>query len=196
MGDSLQSSCVFCDIACQCPPRSLSDSSSYPASFDTNNIILSTETYIAFLDIQPLISSECHVLAVPRKHSPKLSDFDLAGAELSQLGEHLALLAQAVCNVFKVDDYNIIQNNGAAAGQVVPHVHFHIVARRSESTINTDSQLGYPASSESTFGNQIQKSALIFGKGPRHDLDDDDAKQKRQALRKYLQNQTSSKISQ
>jgi len=54
-------------------------------------------------------------------------------------------------------DWNIVQNNGARAAQVVPHVHFHIIPRPGDVP-------------------QIEnRSWTIFGRGQREDLDEEDA---------------------
>jgi diadenosine tetraphosphate (Ap4A) HIT family hydrolase len=78
-----------------------------------------------------------------------------------------------VARVTGVTDYNIVQNNGARAAQVVPHVHFHIIPR--------------PA----TMPEIRNKSWTMFGRGQRDDLDDEEgarmAKEMRKALRDELE---------
>lgn len=80
---------------------------------------------LAFLDIAPL--SRGHTLVIPkerRAHLHQLSD-EAAAA----LGRVLPRLCRAVAQATGAGAYNVLQNNGRAAGQVVEHVHFHIIPR-------------------------------------------------------------------
>jgi len=68
-----------------------------------------------------------HTLIIPRRHIG--SFFDLGGAERSDL---LALIDQAKVELdreFTPQGYNIGINDGAAAGQTVPHLHIHLIPR-------------------------------------------------------------------
>ncbi len=79
----------------------------------------------AFLDINPLAPG--HTLVVPTEAAPtldKLSD-DSAAA----IGRILPRLCRAVMKATGTSDYNILQNNGTPAHQVVMHVHFHIIPK-------------------------------------------------------------------
>jgi len=83
------------------------------------------EYVLAFLDIGPL--SRGHTLVVPKEPAEtldKLSD-DSAAA----LGRVLPRLCRAVIEATGVVDYNVLENNGAAAHQAVRHVHFHIIPK-------------------------------------------------------------------
>jgi histidine triad (HIT) family protein len=83
---------------------------------------------LAFLDIAPL--SRGHTLVIPkerRAHLHQLSD-EAAAA----LGRVLPRLCRAVVAATGAAAYNVLQNNGRAAGQVVEHVHFHIIPRSAD----------------------------------------------------------------
>jgi len=80
---------------------------------------------VAFLDIAPL--SRGHVLVVPVEEREFLHQLSPASAEA--LGRALQRVAAAVVDVTGTRDYNILQNNGAAAHQAVMHVHFHIIPK-------------------------------------------------------------------
>ncbi|MEM1071264.1 MAG: HIT family protein [Planctomycetota bacterium] len=83
------------------------------------------EHVLAFLDIGPLAHG--HTLVIPKEPAPtldRLSD-DAAAA----LGRALPRVCRAVCSVTGTRDYNVLQNNGEAAGQVVMHLHFHIIPK-------------------------------------------------------------------
>ena len=51
----------------------------------------------------------------------------------SSLGSVLPKICRAIMKATGAKDYNIIQNNGESAGQTVPHLHFHIIPRYSDS---------------------------------------------------------------
>ena len=79
----------------------------------------------AFLDINPL--SRGHTLVIPRQRYERLEDVPADVAEA--LGRALPRIARAVLKVTGATAYNVLQNNGAAAGQQMPHVHFHIIPK-------------------------------------------------------------------
>ena len=87
--------------------------------------IFETDTEISFLDIMP--SEVGHTLVIP-KNEVKLLE-DLPENQAISLMSTLQLVAKAVSNAFNRTDYNIILNNGANAGQVVEHIHFHVIPR-------------------------------------------------------------------
>lgn len=87
--------------------------------------IYEDENAIAFLDINP--ASRGHVLVVPKEHCRNL--LDAPGALLAQLVPVVQKVAAHLKNALPCDGFNILQNNGEAAGQTVHHLHFHIVPR-------------------------------------------------------------------
>jgi len=109
---SAQADCVFCKIA---------------AGEIPSMKIVEDGQSIAFLDINPL--AEGHVLLIPKDHFETLDEMspDLVRAVTA----HLPRLVEAVMRVAGADGCNVLQNNGRASGQVVPHVHFHVIPRRS-----------------------------------------------------------------
>ncbi|HUR40240.1 MAG TPA: histidine triad nucleotide-binding protein [Verrucomicrobiae bacterium] len=89
-------------------------------------IIYEDEHCVAFKDIQP--AAPTHVLLVPRKVLPKLSD---AGPDDQALLGHLLLTANKVAAQLGVGDaFRLTINNGAGAGQSVFHLHLHIIGGR------------------------------------------------------------------
>ncbi|KAK9248362.1 HIT-like domain-containing protein [Lipomyces tetrasporus] len=186
--------CIFCTIASSVPIFDpTSSKQSYPAAFAQHNVILSTQTYIALLDIQPLVSSACHILLIPRTHHERISDFPKPHAGTDdghdsvsrELGGLLAVLGSALRDTFRdITDFNVVQNNGPGAGQVVPHVHIHIIARPPLTAASPISN--YPLQSSTTIKRRWEYASLIFGKGARSDLDPDAAIRTCDALRTYL----------
>jgi len=87
--------------------------------------IYEDDVVLSFLDIGPI--SDGHTLVIPRQHFEKLHDCppELLGLVSSRLGK----IAEAVAGAMNSDGYNVLCNNGRAAGQVVEHLHFHIIPR-------------------------------------------------------------------
>ena len=87
--------------------------------------IYEDEVVLAFLDIGPI--SDGHTLVIPKQHFEKLHDCpaELLGRVSSRLGK----IAGAVATAMGSDGYNLLCNNGRAAGQLVEHLHFHIIPR-------------------------------------------------------------------
>lgn len=102
--------CIFCKIA----------GGEVPAAR-----IYEDQVVVAFLDTGPV--SDGHTLVIPRQHFEKFHDCpaDL----LAQIGSRLGKIAKAVSAAMSSDGYNILCNNGRAAGQIVEHMHFHIIPR-------------------------------------------------------------------
>ncbi len=103
--------CIFCKIVAGVIPAAK---------------VFEDKQTIAFLDIGPL--AEGHLLLIPRAHYAQITDLP---AELSAaMAAVLPRLASAVLAVTGAAGLNILQNNGRAAGQVVDHVHVHLIPRR------------------------------------------------------------------
>lgn len=78
--------------------------------------------------------------------------------EALELGRSLRILCRAISEATRTPDYNIVQNNGAAAAQVVNHVHFHIIPRP-----------------EIRASGRFSESFTMFGRGVRSELDGEEA---------------------
>ena len=87
--------------------------------------IYEDETVLAFLDIGPL--SEGHTLMIPKQHFERLHD--CPAQVLGKVGSCIGKIAKAVAAAVNSDGYNVLCNNGRAAGQLVNHLHFHIIPR-------------------------------------------------------------------
>jgi histidine triad (HIT) family protein len=83
------------------------------------------ERVLAFLDIGPLARG--HTLVVPKEAVETLDQ--LSDESAAALGRALPRICRAVVAVTGVKDYNVLENNGRAAHQAVPHVHFHIIPK-------------------------------------------------------------------
>ncbi len=91
------------------------------------------EKILAFLDINP--AAKGHSLIIPKKHYHTL--LDLPHEELKELMEIVQKVAGAVMSVVEgVQGFNVIQSNQEAAGQVIPHLHFHVIPRKQGDSLN------------------------------------------------------------
>lgn len=88
--------------------------------------VFENEHVLAFLDINPL--ADGHTLVVPKRQVERLEQ--LTPDEVAELARVVAVVARRMLSATGAADYNVLQNNGPASGQVVPHVHFHIIPRR------------------------------------------------------------------
>jgi len=107
--------CLFCKIA----------SGEIPSKK-----IYEDEHSFAFLDINP--AAEGHALVIPKRHCRDI--FDAPEAEL----QSLIIAVKEVAGMMKklgYEDVNILQNTGKHAGQIVHHLHFHVIPRREEDGI-------------------------------------------------------------
>ena len=88
-------------------------------------IVYEDDHAIAFLDINP--KSEGHTLVVPKF---EMASFDALPPDvLAPLMLAVQKVARAVTRAMNTPHYNLSLNNGAPAGQLVFHVHFHIIPR-------------------------------------------------------------------
>lgn len=125
------SACIFCKIvAGQIPCHKL---------YEDDRIL-------AFLDVGPL--SAGHALVIPKGHHRTIDQVppEVAAA----MGRIVPSLSKAIMTATGASSWNLLQNNGEAAGQVVPHVHLHIIPRfagdaRETPTPGNGLPFGWPA---------------------------------------------------
>ena len=87
--------------------------------------VFEDERTIAIMDINPL--NEGHTLVIPRAHAATL--FEADEADLQAAIVTAKRVARAIREALRPDGLNLLQANGAAAFQSVPHFHFHLVPR-------------------------------------------------------------------
>ncbi len=92
------------------------------------------ERCVAFLDINP--ATRGHTLVVPKRHVERLSELseDEAAEVLRLAGE----VAEACVSRLGAAGVNFWINQGKVAGQVVPHLHLHVVPRYAEGEIRVE----------------------------------------------------------
>jgi histidine triad (HIT) family protein len=102
--------CIFCEII----------SGKSPAE-----IIYENRNVLSFLDINPMNFG--HTLVIPKQH---FADFSKVPKEiLHDLISAVQDVSSAIKKGLQADAYNLVVNNGEAAGQSVFHFHFHIIPR-------------------------------------------------------------------
>ena len=110
--DSIQlPHCPFCRIANHVEPAA---------------IVYEDEGLMAFMDKNPV--AEGHVLVAPKAHYETI--LDMGAEEVGRLFALAAQVAKAVWRALRPDGINLLQNNGPAAWQAIPHVHVHVIPRR------------------------------------------------------------------
>jgi len=106
------SDCVFCKIIKREIPA---------------EIVYEDEEVIAFLDIHPV--TPVHILVIPKKHIPSSNDIELEDEKV--IGKLFSTIKQiAKEKGIAEKGYRIIMNCGKEGGQVVDHIHFHLLGGR------------------------------------------------------------------
>ena len=119
----MKNNCVFCAIAAGEIP-----------SFK----VYEDDVVLAYLDINPFTKG--HILVIPKEHTEGL--LDTPDATLAAVIARVKKVAAHVKEALPCDGFNILQNNGEAAGQTVMHLHFHIVPRYGKEAIEFTSHKG------------------------------------------------------
>jgi len=83
------------------------------------------EHVLAFLDIGPL--STGHTLVIPKEAKAHLHE--LSDESAAAIGRVLPRICRAVMTATGATAYNVLQNNGNDAHQIVMHVHFHVIPK-------------------------------------------------------------------
>lgn len=86
--------------------------------------VFENQRILAFKDICP--QAPVHILIIPKKEIPNLQSVE---AEDLPLIAEIALVAQKLAVEFGIDQegYRFMTNNGPDGGQVVDHLHFHLI---------------------------------------------------------------------
>ncbi len=106
----MDNQCIFCKIA----------NGEIPSA-----TLYEDEDFRVILDMGP--ATKGHALLLPKKHFANLYELDdeVAGKALKVAKKMAARMTDAL----KCDGFNLVQNNGEAAGQTVFHFHMHLIPR-------------------------------------------------------------------
>ncbi len=106
----MRDDCIFCKLA----------NGEIPT-----NTVYEDEKFRVILDAAP--ATKGHALILPKAHSANLYEIDDATAsDAIKLAKHLVT---KFTQKLQCDGYNLVQNNGTAAGQTVFHFHLHLIPR-------------------------------------------------------------------
>ena len=89
------------------------------------DLIYDDELVLAFLDIAPLAPG--HTLIIPKEHHTSVTT--LPAEPSARLMQMAPVLGSALMRATGAGGFNLLLSNGTVAGQVVPHVHMHIIPR-------------------------------------------------------------------
>ena len=102
--------CVFCKIVA-------GELSSFKVYEDKHTL--------AFFDIAPI--NYGHTLVISKKHFVNMEE--IPEKELVKLAKVVKKVGAALKKGLRVAGYNVVINNDPVAGQIIPHLHFHIIPR-------------------------------------------------------------------
>lgn len=104
--------CIFCQII---------------AGKIAGDIVYQDEEIVAFRDSQP--QSPEHILVIPKSHIPSIAHLTI---EQQGLIGRLVLVAKEIAERVGVsaEGYRLVVNCGANGGQIVSHLHFHLLGGR------------------------------------------------------------------
>jgi len=125
------SECIFCQII----RKEVSAS-----------IVFEDEQVIVFLSNRPV--NEGHTLVAPKKHYENI--YDIPAEDAGYLFKIAKKMAQAVRDATGAEGIRIVQNNGEAAGQVIFHLHVHIIPLKLRNQFSHDVTYRDPNKSRSS----------------------------------------------
>lgn len=141
-----EETCIFCKIV---------------RGEEQSHKVYEDEHLLAFLDIEPV--NKGHTLVIPKKHYPTI--LDVEPDEMANLARVFKTVSAGLKQEFGYDAFNIHQNNGRVAGQVVDHIHFHIWPRHSQDQM----EIKFPNNGISYTDGEMQelagRLAISFQKG-------------------------------
>jgi histidine triad (HIT) family protein len=131
-------SCIFCKIIKKEIPC-------YKIYEDSN--------ILAILDIAPV--NHGHTLVISKKHFMNLED--IPEEELCKMIKVVKKIGKAIIKGLKVKGYNVNINNNPVAGQVISHIHFHIIPRMKEDGLSLWPQEKYEKGEAEEIMKKIKK---------------------------------------
>lgn len=107
----MDTECLFCKIVAGQVP-------SY--------VVYEDADVVAFKDINP--QAPVHVLVIPRRHIGAIAE--LEDEESALVGKLVVAAKKIAASLGLADGYRLVFNNGPAAGQLVYHIHLHLLGGR------------------------------------------------------------------
>jgi histidine triad (HIT) family protein len=119
--------CIFCEFI---SGKKLTHDNGLPYV-----VIRETANTVSFLDQEFPNGTHPQILVIPKCHEKDIAK--LQRPVLHELIDHLSLIAKVLDR--RKTPCNILLNNGKIAGQVIPHVHFHMIPRMPHDKIKIES---------------------------------------------------------
>jgi len=110
--------CIFCKLAAGDIPT---------------NSIYEDEDFKVILDVGP--ATRGHALILPKDHYPNL--YELSNETASKIMILAKKMATEMTEKLACDGFNLIQNNGEAAGQTIFHFHIHLIPRYNNDSVGS-----------------------------------------------------------
>lgn len=88
---------------------------------------------------KPIVFWVRHSLVIPKSHFTSLKE--TPSSVVAAMSSKLPLISSAVMKATGCDSFNLLVNNGAAAGQVIYHTHIHIIPRKASDCLWTSETL-------------------------------------------------------
>lgn len=107
----METECLFCKIVAGQVP---------------SEVIYEDDDVVAFKDINP--QAPVHVLVIPRKHIGAVAE--LADEDAALIGKLVVAAKKIAASLGLTDGYRLVFNNGPDAGQLVYHIHLHLLGGR------------------------------------------------------------------
>jgi len=109
--------CIFCKIVRK--------------EIKVNKIIYENDNFVSIPDANPIL--EGHSLVISKKHFETI--LDIPNSLCSELLDCIKKTAMKLIKQYNAEGFNILNNNFEVAGQVIEHIHFHIIPRKKEDGI-------------------------------------------------------------
>jgi histidine triad (HIT) family protein len=135
----MKTDCVFCQIRLGELP---------------NATIYEDDDILAFLDINPVNAG--HTLVIPKEHYNTI--YDTPEETLLSLIRVVKKVSTAVKTGTEATGINVHLNNELDAGQVIPHIHFHVIPRFKNDGIKMWEQYPYPEGALETVQEKIRNA--------------------------------------
>lgn len=118
------------------------------------DIVYEDDETLAFLDISPNMPG--HTLVIPKK--PVVNIFDADDETLCAVMQTIRKVAPAVRDAVGAKGVHINSNHGEEAGQIVPHLHFHVIPRHARSELEFWPSGSYPDGEATTLAEKIRSN--------------------------------------
>lgn len=136
---NMDQNCIFCKIVAGQIPSAK---------------VYEDEKILAFLDIAPV--HDGHVLVIPKRHYANLEA--MPEDELCVLIKVVKKIGRGLKEGLQVAGYNVTENNDPVAGQIIGHLHFHIIPRKENDGLHLWPQGRYGEGEMQAIAEKIKKA--------------------------------------